>query len=741
MRWAAQQILAEMQEGYLSKVQEIVFQILDQTTLNKTVRNTILKKVLGSSAASSFSAWLNVIKLGGWFTNQLVDVGGMVKKEACVEGYYCLAHSYKNRLEAAKEAFKQDPTEKNAWNFYYNYNILYQLRIHGEEAYLSMSKVGGLVGKLLDLGYKEKEQLVNETIKTLKEKCEFTFDAAAIIPQSCQFASKSVVSCPVDVEVIAPDGTVIATLPDGEECDFTNDYGRFTVIYGYYSEDYNKIICLNDDLKYTLRAKGNDSGLVNVKMVNVNSGDNVYTINNVPVKAEDIIAVTTDAEEENKIYTKYEAGSISKTFIINCSTPVLTTVSNVNGGVKFTWQKVAGAEKYRVFRKTYNASTKKWSSWEKVTDTTAVSYTDKTVKSGTKYCYTSRCITSDGKIYTSDYDTDGKSMISNVTKYKPTGNVTLYAIWEDKAQPTWTRLAGNGRYDTMSEIVKTGFTKTGGAVVVATGAGFKDALAAAGLAGLYDAPVILTDGKSLSSQVQQLMKRLKPSKVYIAGGEAAVNKNVFNSIKTLTGVEPKRCFGQNSAGTSAALATAGSGWSDTAIIATNKTFKDALSAAPVSYSLHMPILLADNGKRLNADVLNALRKCGIKKVIIVGGKLAVTENVEKQLNKNSIPAKNISRITGNTAVDTSAGIAEYGLSHGMTIDGMGIATSQNYPDSLAGAALCGYNNSVLLLADDKAMQNTSFPKKYKADFANGYIFGGTLAVSDKVVKALQEAVK
>ena len=341
-------------------------------------------------------------------------------------------------------------------------------------------------------------------------------------------------------------------------------------------------------------------------------------------------------------------------------------------------------------------------------------------------------------------DPEGKHMISDISNYKPNGNVTLYAIWGDdhiSEQPTWTRLAGNGRYDTMSEIVKTGFTKTGGAVVVATGAGFKDALAAAGLAGLYDAPVILTDGKSLSSQAQQLMKRLKPSKVYIAGGEAAVNKNVFNSIKSLTGVEPKRCFGQNSAGTSAALATAGSGWSDTAIIATNRTFKDALSAAPVSYSLHMPILLADNGKSLNADVLNALKKCGIKKVIIVGGKLAVTENVENQLVKNSIAKKNISRIAGNTAVDTSAKIAEYGLSHGMTINGMGIATSQNYPDALAGAALCGYNNSVLLLADDKAMQNTSFPKKYKADFANGYVFGGTLAVSDKVVKALEAAVK
>ena len=153
----------------------------------------------------------------------------------------------------------------------------------------------------------------------------------------------------------------------------------------------------------------------------------------------------------------------------------------------------------------------------------------------------------------------------------------------------------------------------------------------------------------------------------------------------------------------------------------------------------MPILLADNGKSLNSDVLKALKACEIKNVIIVGGKLAVTENVESQLTKNGIA--NIHRIAGNTAVDTSADIATYGLNHGLTINGMGVATSQNYPDALAGAALCGHNKSVLVLADDKAMKNTSFPKKYKADFVKGYVFGGELAVSDKVVKALEAAVK
>ena len=341
----------------------------------------------------------------------------------------------------------------------------------------------------------------------------------------------------------------------------------------------------------------------------------------------------------------------------------------------------------------------------------------------------------------------------NITIYcSPNSDAVIYAKTNDIPYVTtpvpisdktgWIRLAGIGRYDTMAAIVKAGFSEKGGTVVVAAGNGFKDALAAVGFAGLYDAPIILTDGKQLSARAKEQLQRLQPQDIYVVGGTAAVSWDVESQIDSITGNYLHRIYGQTSASTSAALAEAGEYyWSDTAIIATNKSFKDALSAAPLSYSLHMPILLADNGKSLNSDVLKALKECEIRKVVIVGGELAVTKNVEKQLINNGINEKRITRIAGKNAVETSAKIAEYGISQGMTINRLGIATSQNYPDALAGAALCGYNNSVLLLADEKAMQNTSFPKKYKADFANGYVFGGTSAVSDKVLKALQAAVK
>jgi lactocepin len=60
---------------------------------------------------------------------------------------------------------------------------------------------------------------------------------------------------------------------------------------------------------------------------------------------------------------------------------------------------------------------------------------------------------------------------------------------------------------------------------------------------------------------------------------------------------------------------------------------------------------------------------------------------------------------------------------------MAFATSQNFPDALAGAALCGKNGSVLLLCDDKAQANLSFATDHASQIECGYVFGGEMAFS------------
>ncbi len=77
--------------------------------------------------------------------------------------------------------------------------------------------------------------------------------------------------------------------------------------------------------------------------------------------------------------------------------PVISSAKVTTSGVKLTWGAVEGAAKYNVYRKTYNASKKKWDSkWKAVkTGLTTTEYVDGTVKLGTQYKYLIKAVNGD----------------------------------------------------------------------------------------------------------------------------------------------------------------------------------------------------------------------------------------------------------------------------------------------------------------------------------------------------------
>lgn len=299
MRWAAALILTELEENYYAKIKDIVWEIINQTSINSAV----LKQIIGETAAGSLSSWLNVIGIEAFFINKIADIGEMVKKESAVEGYASLSSAFTKKLERSKQAFLANKTESNAWDFYYNYNILYRLRYKGEKAYLSMTKIKGFLSCFSDFGYAEKEAVVNDTLQMLESRCQFTLDAAQPIPESCQFASKSVINCPVNVSVYAEDGTLISELLDGVESDVTNEYGRFAVVYDAYSGDYEKVICLNSEENVSFKITGTDDGLVTMDFTQAKDEEsNIYTFDSVPIDKDAVINTTVQEITEQNAY-------------------------------------------------------------------------------------------------------------------------------------------------------------------------------------------------------------------------------------------------------------------------------------------------------------------------------------------------------------------------------------------------------------------------------------------------------
>lgn len=293
----------------------------------------------------------------------------------------------------------------------------------------------------------------------------------------------------------------------------------------------------------------------------------------------------------------------------------------------------------------------------------------------------------------------------------------------------WKRLAGNGRYETMAAIVSEGFTQSDWAVI-ATGDSFPDALVAAPLAGALNAPIILTESKSLSTQAKDQLTNLGVKNVFIMGGKSAVSEGVEKELKAM-GITIGRVEGNSRQATSiAALNRLDKlGKLDPqyqgVVIATGKNFADALSIGPLCYRFGTPILLTNNDGTLTDDQVKACKRLNIDSALIVGGTGVVSDKVIAQLG---LPEGNVSRVAGKDRYDTSDKIARYEQLLGFTLKHVGIATGKSFPDALAGAALCGKGRSLLLLVEDEKSPTLN---RFGADsiIETGYVLGGKGAVS------------
>lgn len=86
--------------------------------------------------------------------------------------------------------------------------------------------------------------------------------------------------------------------------------------------------------------------------------------------------------------------------------PTLTKAVYTGKGVSLSYNKVAGVNRYRVFRKGSSGT------WKGVTTTTAASIVDKGAKKGQVYRYTVRGVTEDGKKYLTGYEEEGRTLFA-----------------------------------------------------------------------------------------------------------------------------------------------------------------------------------------------------------------------------------------------------------------------------------------------------------------------------------------
>ena len=234
----------------------------------------------------------------------------------------------------------------------------------------------------------------------------------------------------------------------------------------------------------------------------------------------------------------------------NLATPKISKTENVNGGVKLTWSKVKGAEKYRVY---YKGS----KGWTRMVDTTSTSYIDKDVSSGKNYTYTVRCINSSATKFTSGYDSKGTK-----ATFIAAPKITKAESVDGGVKISWSKSSGAEQYRVYYKGSK-GWTR----MVDTTSTSYIDKDVSSGKNYTYTVRCINSSATKFTSGYDSKGKSIK----YVSAPEISKTESTYNSITlnwdNVNGAEKYRVYRRGEKGWSRLFDTTSTTFTDTNLYA------------------------------------------------------------------------------------------------------------------------------------------------------------------------------
>ncbi|HEX9093166.1 MAG TPA: cell wall-binding repeat-containing protein, partial [Coriobacteriia bacterium] len=176
--------------------------------------------------------------------------------------------------------------------------------------------------------------------------------------------------------------------------------------------------------------------------------------------------------------------------------------------------------------------------------------------------------------------------------------------------------------------------------------------------------------------------------------------------------------------------------SKTVLIATGRTFPDALTASSLAGYYHAPLLLV-SGTRLPSGVIAEIRRLGAINAVILGGTGSVPESVAKHLRSLGLT---VQRIGGPDRFVVAHGIAsdlkaKQGAAFSKTFY---LVRSDLYTDGLSVSPLAYQTRSPILLTRPSRISGDTLGLIRKLGFTDCVIIGGNSSVSPAVEKAVRD---
>ena len=158
---------------------------------------------------------------------------------------------------------------------------------------------------------------------------------------------------------------------------------------------------------------------------------------------------------------------------IKVDTPAFSEVKSTSDGIRFKWNAVKDAKKYRIYYKNSKGS------WTRMAETTSTSYLDTDVRVGNSYTYTIRCVDNYGN-FISDFNRNGWRATFNrldtpqITDLESTpegvqitwdpvestGDQPRYRVYYKNSSGGWTRMTETTDTTYVDDVVKKGASYT-----------------------------------------------------------------------------------------------------------------------------------------------------------------------------------------------------------------------------------------------------------------------------------------
>lgn len=318
----------------------------------------------------------------------------------------------------------------------------------------------------------------------------------------------------------------------------------------------------------------------------------------------------------------------------------------------------------------------------------------------------------------------------------PSGGGAQEAVPPAPARPAhpMTRVAGSNRVLTAIQAAK--HWPSANHVVVASEGDWHGALSAGPYAAAKNAPLLLTNSKTLNAEVAAEIRRLKPKGITLVGGHAAVSGQVEKALHSIAPVV--RHAGPTAHDTAVNLALHGGSPSNTLVVVSDTAWPDAVSASGLANGAHTPPVLFASHNAVSANTLNAIRTRRPKQILMIGGTKVLSERVRQQLASTGV---NVHRLSGSNRLLTSHAVVMHSLAGGKNRVPLITASANGWADALAAGPFAARTGGRVLLVPHDFMSDSGDTAQTlaatRSRWGAGFIMGGRAAVSQSVQDGLE----